>query len=182
LKDTPVAVSYLEQRGISLRAAARYRIGWYDGWVTIPVCDRDGNVLNVNFRAGPNVQSDTRFWQWPGVAPKLFVPDWNLVDKAEVLYVVFGLFDALTLTVLGYPACTSTVGKDSFKGDWMDQWRVPIRIIPDLGEEGTANKLASKLDWRGEVLRLPYPDGCADVNDYIQAGKQKLLLKHLGAK
>ena len=181
LVNTPVALSYLAGRGIQRSAATRYRIGWYDGWVTVPVLDREENVLNIMFRSGPSVQPDTRFWQWPGVKPFMYVPDWKQLEEAHVIFITFGIFDAITCSMLGYPSCTSTIGKDSFNPAWLDLFRVPIVIVPDAGEEGSAVRLASKLGWRGSVLKLKYPDGTKDPNDYVQTKRTKQLTKELSA-
>jgi hypothetical protein len=52
----------------------------------------------------------------------------------------------------------------------LDNIRKRIIIIPDNGEEKEAQVIASKLGWRGHVLRLQYPVGCKDINDLVQAG------------
>lgn len=37
-------------------------------------------------------------------------------------------------------------------------------IIPDRGEENNALALQTKLDWRGMLLLLDYPEGTKDLN------------------
>jgi hypothetical protein len=103
----------------------------------------------------------------------LYVPDWNSLYKSY-LGITFGMFDAITLCLAGFPAVTSTSGKDSFDPDWLDWWNGYIYIVPDLLEESSAHKLASKLGWRGRVVQLNYPDNCKDPNDWWQLNPEEL--------
>lgn len=179
LLTTPVALSYLEQRGIQRHVASRYWIGWYDGWVTIPILDRQGDVLNVMFRSGPSVHASTRFWQWPGIGNYFYVPDWSQLETATKIFITFGMFDAITLSMLGYPACTTTIGQNNFKVDWLDLYRVPVVVIPDKGEERAANVLAGQLGWRGSVLKLKYPEGVKDPNGFLETNQARKLIRQL---
>src|SRR5690606_9359890 len=60
------------------------------------------------------------------------------------------------------------------KADWLLDWHDFIVILPDLEEEVEANRLAAQLDWRGRVLRLPYPAGCKDPNDFYRQDPEGL--------
>ena len=54
--------------------------------------------------------------------------------------------------------------------------RKRIEFIPDKGEEKQAQKFASKMGWRGGVMRCNYPEGCKDVNDvYVSEYRDELL-------
>jgi len=95
------------------------------------------------------------------------------------LYVVFGMIDALTLSELRLPVVTSTGGAKSFQPQWLENYRKPILVIPDKGEDRAATNLAGGLDWRGKVKRLDYHGVFKDPNDYLMAGKRTELLKEL---
>jgi hypothetical protein len=163
---------YLEMRGLgdSVEIA---EIGYHRGWYTVPVKDRDGNFKTAVFRSAPHVQEVTGTRYWCNHAPEMFVPDWRLLDNAKYVVVVYGIFDALTLNKLRQPVVTGTAGKGSFCPEWLDNFRKPIYIIPDKGEEETACKLAAKLGWRGNVVRLDFPKGCKDTNDFLVMGKER---------
>jgi hypothetical protein len=162
---------YLEQRGLG-DSTEIAEIGYLNGWYTIPVKDRDGNFITVVLRAAPHVQLISGHRYWCHHAPTMYVPDWRLLDRAKFIVVVFGIFDALTLNKLRYPVVTVTSGKNQFCAEWLDEYRRPIYIIPDKGEEETAHKLASHLGWRGNVVRLDFPDGCKDANDFLMQNKE----------
>lgn len=175
---------YIKHRGLSL-AIQRYHLGYYDGWFVIPTYNSSQILQSVLFRAGKWVQSVSgrRFYQLSGQKPAAYFPDWKLVRRAEKhgqpLFITFGLFDAITLCLLGYAACTPTTGKDSFKPEWADFFPGRIVILPDLGEERSANRLASHLDWRVGVHYLNYPMDCKDPNDFLIHNKVDELRRQL---
>lgn len=166
---------YMEQRGLE-DAIEIAEIGYYRGWYTIPVFDRDHNFVTAVFRAAPHVQEVTGLRYWCSHKPTMYVPDWNLLlHEPKFIVVVFGMLDALTVNKFRYPVVTVTAGANQFDAAWLDEFRRPIYIIPDKKEESTALKLAGDLGWRGHVVTLDFPEGCKDVNDYLQQGKSKEL-------
>lgn len=175
LMQSPGLQTYLCKRGLE-RAMRPCQLGYWDGWYTVPVTDREGSIVEMVFRSGPWVQSKsgTRFYQRSGQAPTMYVPDWSLLQDQLVLFVTFGLFDAITVSLMGLAAATSTLGKGSFKAEWLGWWDGYVVIVPDLLEEKEARVLSARLGWRGHVLTLPYPEGCKDPNDWAQVDANEL--------
>lgn len=171
---------YLADRGVEgcIQVA---ELGWFDGWIVLPIRDRHGNLEGLIMRSTPPVQktSNIRFHQPKGQKPLFYAPDRALIERSPKVAVVYGMFDTLALTALRLPVVTTTAGKDSFKPEWLDEYRKPVVVIPDSGEEVTAKKLASKLGWRGSVLELPYTETIKDPADYLMQGKEEELLKLL---
>ena len=173
---------YLTMRGVEGRIEP-CRLGWFQGWYTIPVYDRERSFRGMVLRAGSHIQRATgqRFHQPKSQRPLLFCPDWRLMDTKSTLFVVFGMLDALSLSELRFSVVTSTGGKDSFSPDWLADWRSKIVIVPDRGEEKDAIELAGHLDWRGSVLQLDYGEHAKDANDLLVADPANLrnqLLKY----
>jgi len=170
---------YLQERGLDGRIET-CKLGWLNGWVTVPIYSKEGTFQGLCLRAMAHVQRATgqRFVQPKGQKPLLYCPDWRLLDRSKTLAVVFGLFDALALSDLRYAVCTSTGGKASFNPEWLDFWRGPIVVIPDKGEEEDATELVSRLDWRGRVWFPPYGDNEKDMADYLPE-KREVLAKLL---
>lgn len=162
---------YLEMRGVQDRIE-RNELGYWEGWYTIPVYDVEGNFITAVLRAAPHIQFASGMRYWCHHSPVPYVPDWRMMTKGEYVIVVYGMLDALTIASLRLPVITTTGGKDSFIPEWLDDYRKPIYIIPDLGEETTAIKLAGKLGWRSSVVRLNYPDGIKDPAGFAEAGKR----------
>jgi hypothetical protein len=148
------------------------RLGYIDGWYTFPVYDDKKNLLTIILRAGKSKNTDAKYVLRPQTSkddhPKLYVPaiDWYGADYYKDLYVPFGIIDAITLRKIGLQSATGTTGK-AINPSLFDEFRAPIWIIPDKGEDMAANALYSSLGWRGRVLKLDYPDGCKDSNDVL---------------
>ena len=167
---------YLKLRGLEDRIDP-CNLGYYKGWYTIPVYDRDGEFQTMVFRAASHVQEATgqRYW-CPQKEAVMYVPDWYLLDSSDYIVVVYGILDALTLSSLRIPVVTTSFGKDSFKAEWLDQHRDFIHVLPDKGEELSAWRLKAKLGWRGKpIIRLNFPNGAKDANDYFQKGLREQL-------
>lgn len=165
---------YLEERGLEGRIEIN-ELGYYEGWYTIPVMSEDGGFITSVFRSSPLIQRATNLRYVCRHIPVPFVPDYGLLNRSDVLFVVYGMLDALTLADLRFPVMTSTSGKDTFNPEWLDKYRKQIYIIPDAGEEDTAYGLASQLDFRGKVLNLEFPDGVKDCNGFYEQKKGEAL-------
>jgi hypothetical protein len=169
---------YLEMRKVS-DSIGIAEIGYHRGWYTFPVYERERAFQTTVFRSAPHVQQSTNIRYWCKQKPVRYVPDWRLMEKPKFILVVFGIIDALTINKYRYPVITSTAGANTFKAEWLDEWRRPIYILPDKGDEKTAMLLAGKLGWRGNVVYLDYPEGCKDPNDMLVKGHEKKLQSEL---
>ena len=171
---------YLEDRGVAW-CIEPYGLGWHDGWYVMPVRDEQDQFQGMILRASRHVQetSDLRFHQPKGQGSLLYMPDRHLAEQSSVLFIVYGMFDALALATLRFPVCTTTAGKDSFRPEWLASFRKPVVVVPDYGEDQTARKLAGKLGWRGDVLELPYDDIVQDPADFLKHKRQKQLVAAL---
>lgn len=169
---------YLQMRGLEERIETN-EIGYVKGWYTFPVRDRDGSFQTAVLRAAPHVQEVTGFRYWCRSTPVPYVPDWYLYSNKSVLFVVYGILDALTLSQLRFPVVTSTAGNNTFRAEWLDECRKPIYIIPDKNEEEQAQKLANQLGWRGNVLRLNFPVDIKDTNGFLERGRGEELKAQL---
>lgn len=168
---------YLEMRGVA-DAIDLHEIGYHRGWYTFPVRDRDYKFQNVIFRAAPHIQDAIGMRYWADGKPTMFVPDWHLLGKEDYIIVVFGILDALTLNKYRMPVISPTHGH-IFDPSWLNDYRKPIFVIPDKGEEKAGLRLTANLGWRGRMLRLDWPEGMKDANDFLKAGRQDELIAQL---
>jgi hypothetical protein len=174
----PSLAWYLEMRGLEGRIETN-ELGYIKGWYTFPVRDADGGFQTAVFRAAPHVQEVTGLRYWCQSHPLPYVPDWFLYSRAKVLFVVFGIMDALTLSELRFPVVTSTSGNLTFQASWLESFRHPIYVIPDKGEDTVAIRLAGQLGWRGNVLYLEYPTGIKDANGFLEYDRRDDLYSQL---
>lgn len=171
---------YLKKRGVESRIDPCL-LGWHNGWYTIPIIGRGGDVEGLILRAGDHVQKATglRFTQPSGQTAMLYVPNWHRFRSSKSIAIVYGMFDALSLDELGFPACTTTCGKDSLRPEWFSEYTGKLYLIPDKGEEDTAERHAKLMGKRATVLRLPYRNGIKDPAAFLEEGKRDVLARFL---
>jgi hypothetical protein len=169
LKRHPDLGYYFRNRGIPDTVSAQLLLGFLDGYYIFPILDKFRNVQGVIARAGPVLQEAKGIRYI--IPPRqnldlLYCPDWSLVETWA--FVPFGIIDAISLSMAGFPAISGTVGhnlsREAFKG-----LRIHLIFLPDGDHKD--DRLASDLacdDWRGQVLYLKYPDGMKDCNDLLR--------------
>jgi hypothetical protein len=170
---------YLEMRGIQDRIETN-EIGYVSGWYTFPVRSEQGAFQTAVLRTAPHVQKVSGLRYWCKSVPMPYVPDWFRYRRSKYVFVVYGILDALTLSSLGLPVITSTAGNNTFNASWLDDFRCPVYIIPDKGEEKEALSLSNQLSWRGNIIKLNFPYGEKDVNGFITTNQTDDLLSQLG--
>lgn len=138
-------------------------LGYNQGWITVPCYDATGKMVDLVVRGIK--KGETRYVVKPNKnAPRpLYVPDWKLVNQSESVIVVYGIFDAISLAVLGYPVITGMSGK-AINPELLMPLRKRFTIIPDLGEEKDAHILANQLGWRAKVHEIDHPGQTKDIN------------------
>lgn len=145
------------------------RLGFIGGWAVIPVFGRDGRIVDMVVRQTSG-KGDTRYVVAPAhdsggsIIRPLYVPNWKRVIASDLVYVVYGIFDAISLELCGLPVVTGITGK-SLCPDQLIEMRKKFVIVPDHNEEGDAHKLANSIGWRGRVKELQFPDGAKDPDD-----------------
>ena len=127
--------------------------------------DESGRIVGAVARANETNTTKSKY-----VVPNgqdgnlLYIPDWSIHTKARFTFLVFGVLDAVTLSMMGYPAISTLSGK-RLDPIALDGWRKQIIFIPDEGEEENAGKIGAMLGWRAWVWRVNWPDGTKDIND-----------------
>jgi hypothetical protein len=152
-------------------------IGLLENWVTFPIRKRGTNkIIGAIARAGDGNSSPAKYVIPPGQDQNfLYVPSWKRIEKKKVVYLTFGIIDAVSLYLMGVASISTTCGM-RMDVSYLDQIRKRIIFIPDKGEEDKAQKFASKLGWRGGVMRCNYPEGIKDVNEiFVSKYKDNLL-------
>jgi hypothetical protein len=160
----PFLGNYIYHRGISETYRRSLGIGYKDEWYTIPIFSRSSGLVGCVARANPETQTGSKYTQPHGQSPNLlYAPNWRLYDRADVVYVTYGIVDSITLAINNKMAFSTISGKLTNPIGFSDI-RKRIVIIPDLGEEKEANILASRLRW-ASVARINWPTGTKDLND-----------------
>jgi DNA primase len=154
----------------------RGNFGYRDGWAVLPVMDIQRHIVDIVVRNTKSESSSRYFLLGNGLSEhsSLYSPDWNRVQKEDVIYVVFGMLDVWSLEALELPCVTGITGK-SINPELLQALGKRMIIIPDEDEERDAHKIANRLGWKVKVKALQYPDGCKDVDDVrVQYGNEIL--------
>lgn len=165
----PSLVSYLKKRSI-FEYLKQGKFGWIDNWLSFPVMDEEGSIVDWTIRAMPTKKIAYRYAARPRLSRNerhhLYVPDWKALQKADTVYACFGIVDVWALYKAGFPSCTGLHGK-GIDIKLFDDIRKRVVVIPDKHEEPEGVKLVKELGWRGKLLRLDYPEDCKDPSDVL---------------
>jgi hypothetical protein len=158
---------YMRKRGIDDKTQKRLGIGILENYITFPARSKEKRkIIGAIARAGEG-RSGTKYVIPSGQDPHLlYSPSWERIEKRKTIYLTFGIIDAISLHVMGAAAISTTCGM-RMDISYLDDIRKQIIFIPDRGEEKEAQKFASKMGWRGKVMRCNYPEGAKDVNDIM---------------
>ena len=165
--------TYFHNRGLD-DYIVKAMYGLLDGWGVIPVFNKDREVVDIVARSIK--QKDAKYvisvLSENEIRP-LYTVDWDLVHNSSKVYVTFGMFDVTAFDMLGLACVTGITGK-SINATLFDEFpNKEFVIVPDKGEERAAYQLASKLGWRGTVLRLSYPYPLKDPDEFRRADTNK---------
>ena len=166
LKNFPYQRSYLRKRGLSDKTITSLKLGYVDGWYTIPIISKEGKLSGALARAGESF-TNVRYMMPYGQTDLLYSPDWDMVNDAKDVYLTFGTLDAISIYQLGRAAISTTSGKRC-QASWFSDIRKKINIFADFGEEKDARQLASGLGWRGKIVKYRYPEHTSDPNDLLK--------------
>jgi DNA primase len=177
---------YLNGRGIPDALSDAHLLGW-NGRITIPIFDRDGNLAFFKLARDPEDTPDApKMLATPGARAELY--GWeHLRTNQEKIIICEGEFDRLVLEAHGLKAVTSTGGAGVFKQEWASTFE-PIRevyICYDNDEAGRSGALrVGRLIPHAKIVELPPEVGeSGDVTDFfVRLGRARedfaLLVEH----
>ena len=169
------------QRGFTVEVIKEFMLGHMivkgQDWLTIPIKDIKGNIVNCKYRSIPKNGEKKQYRICKGRPLPLFNADKLGSNKKNTLILVEGELDAITMYQYGFKdrvvATTSGAGTN-----WTDEWLDAVEPYSGYfiwydndkaGQEG-AEKLASKL---GEFRCLNTKSDHNDANTCLQKGLTK---------
>jgi hypothetical protein len=156
--------TYLRERGIDDKTQKRLGLGILENYITFPVRNKRGKISGAIARAGEGRTGQKYVIPSGQDSNLLYCPSWKRIEKRKTIYLTFGIIDAISLHIMGAGAISTTCGM-KMNTSYLDHIRKRIVFIPDQGEEKEAQKFASKMGWRGTVMRCNYDYGLKDIND-----------------
>ncbi len=168
--------TYLNARGIPDVLVDHYLLGFDGDRITIPITNRDGEIVFFKLAKDPEDLSD---------APKMLASEgshaelygWERVlAKPERLIICEGEFDRLVLEAERIPAVTSTGGAGVFRREWATDFKsIPeVYVCFDRDDAGRSGALrVAQLIPHSRIVELPTEVGeGGDVTDFfVRLGK-----------
>lgn len=170
---------YLEGRGIPNALVHRYRLGWNGERITIPITNRDRQV--VFFKLVKRHDDDTAAAEVVSTsAVQVELYGWERVlHKREQIVICEDELDRLVLEAQGLEAVCSTGGAATFLAEWAGHFREIPRVFicfrDDSAGRGSANRLAGLIP-HGRIVHLPDEAGGerGSVRDFfVRLGKSR---------
>lgn len=174
---------YLNDRGISDVVIDRRKIGacTYNrqGWITIPVMDKSGTVIQMVLRKPPSAGEKQKRYLLPkGSKADLFGAD-LLQENPETILICEGVLDACAAQSLGLCAISGSAGVATFREEWFEYFpsangRRRCYICFDTDEPGKkgAQHLLERLaeqrpDFDLFIIELPEMESGKDLTDFL---------------
>jgi len=177
--DLPDRVrQYLNGRGIPDEMIDLNLIGW-NGWrITIPIFNRDGNLVFFKQAKDPEDKTDSpKMIAWPKGHAELYGCE-NVDVKSTKIVICEGEFDRLVLEANGFKAVTSTAGAGVFRQEWAKEFtEIPeVYICFDNDDAGRNGALrVGRMIPHAKIVELPVEVGeSGDVTDFfVRLGKTR---------
>lgn len=106
---------YWYHRKLTDKTIDRNRLGYYDGWYTIPLY-LNGNFANMQCRRDIPEKRIKMWYKIEGWKPVLVNPE--ILQLVDTIYVTEGPVDAILLSQEGIPAVSHTGGSGYWGADW----------------------------------------------------------------
>jgi DNA primase len=162
---------YLRSRGLSDAAIDTYQLGWDGRRITIPITNRDGEIVSFKLAKDPEDQSGSpKMLASRGARLELY--GWEEVLRRPVRLVICeGEFDRLVLQSHGFPAVTSIGGAGTFRREWARDFETieHVYLCFDRDEAGRQGALkVGLLIPHARIVNLPEELGDGgDVTDFF---------------
>lgn len=162
---------HLNGRGLPDDVIDRFLLGWNGERITLPIFDRQGDIVTFRYGKGPEDTSDSpKMRSEVGSTAELYGWD-TLARNPHRVVICEGEYDRLVLEANGFPAVTSTGGSRTFLKEWAPHFdgieKIFICMDRDHTGEAGAKKVKEFLP-RATIVRLPEAVGPkGDVTDYF---------------
>jgi len=158
---------YLNQRGIPDTFIEKYLLGWNGQFITIPIPNRDGEIVFFKLERSPFSRSRASKMEMPpSASTELY--GWGTLQRRPARVVICGdEFDRLVFEAHGFPAVCSTTGVATFQAEWTRHFEGIERVYVCLPSEtlrGGAKRIARLLP---TVRLVELPEDAADAADYF---------------
>ena len=105
-------------RGLSINTIIKFRLGYKDNSITIPIYNKEFDVVDIKFR---HLTGKLRYTHMKGGKPEIY--GWERLLKNDKFIYVEGELNRLILEDRGVPAITVSGGAGEFNKDWIPYFK-----------------------------------------------------------
>jgi hypothetical protein len=158
----------LNQRGIPDTFIEKYLLGWNGRAVTIPIADRDGDIVFFKYAKSPLGVSQAAATQAEPNSP-VELYGWDTLQRQPSRVVIAGSeFERLALEARGFPAVASTGGAESFEDEWAAHCESIEHVYVCMPRGKAGGRGAARITALIPKTReVELPEEAVDVTDYF---------------
>jgi DNA primase len=158
---------YWYKRGFSDQTIQRFKLGYNDGWYTIPIY-QDGLFRDFQMRRDQPSKMIKHYYK--GVGRLLFNSE--ILKYVDTVFITEGPTDCIALLQAGIPAVSHNAGSEGWLDDWfkyfMFQKRIYIVYDNDIAGKTGAIRVAKNLgEYRAKIYCFEGYDEKYDVGDFL---------------
>lgn len=162
---------YLNSRGIPDSLIDSHILGWNGSRITIPIYNRQGQVVYFKLAKDPEDTSDSpKMFASPGAHVELYGWD-RLVTQTSPIVICEGEFDRLVLETNGFAAITSTAGAGTFRSEWRTEFEPIKDVYVCFDRDPAGRRGAIRVGFmipHAKVIELPEEVGLGgDITDFF---------------
>lgn len=165
--------TYWYRRCLTDSTIDRFRLGYYEGWSTLPIYF-EGSLVNIQCRTEEPVKK-MKAW-YKGTNPVLVNAD--ILQIVTSIIITEGPVDAILLAQLGIPAVSHNGGANYWSSDWFKKFIRIKNIIyiadnDDAGAIGAKNVAKALGEYKVKIYRFKDKPEHYDTVDFFKDGGTK---------
>lgn len=171
---------YWYKRLLSDSTIDRFKLGYYNGWYTVPFF-KDNKFYNFQCRRD-EPKKEILYW-YKGTHP--FLINHEILKYVDTVFIPEGTVDSLFLNQEGFPAVGHNAGSNNFPLSWF-KYFIKVKNIYYIADNDEAGFNAAKLvvkalgSERVKIIRFDSPFGDKmDTIEYFRSGKSMSDFKKL---
>lgn len=172
------ARDYLHERGLDDGVIDRHLLGWDGHRITIPIFNREGDVVFFKFAKAPHDPlPGPKIVASRGSYPELY--SWEVLkEQPSRVIICEGEFDRLVLETHGFQAVTSTAGAGGFRSEWAAEFKSIPQVYICFDRDDAGRRGALRVAWmipHAKLIELPEEVGeGGDITDFfVRLGRRR---------
>jgi Toprim domain-containing protein len=166
---------YWYDRCLTDETIDRNRLGFYNGWFTVPLY-KNGSFLNFQCRRDEPKKSMKLWYEGTTFKPVLYNAE--ILNFTNEIFITEGLIDSILLTQMGIPSISKSSGAAHWDNEWYENFQ-NIKNIYYIADNDKAGNNAARIvakslgTERVKIYRFEGEEEHFDTVNYFQRGGTK---------